>query len=135
MSDVSGGQPSRYPNVFPDWLDRLQLKYMNPVVKPITKYLPGTSLIIHRGRKSGKEYSTVVTTYRRGDTLTVALGHGKTDWVKNVLAAGEADVQLSRRRVHIVDPRIIDVGGDTTGLPWRVRVQGRKVALLVADIR
>ena len=43
------------------------------------------------------------------------LGHGKTDWVKNVLAAGEADVHLRQADVHIVNPRIVPAGGDADG--------------------
>lgn len=122
------------PVLFPPWLDRLQVKYMNPVVKPLARFLPGASVIKHRGRKSGKPYETVVTTYRKGSVLAIALGHGKADWVKNVLAAGEADVHLFRREVHITNPRIVPAGADGTGLPRMARMQGRRVAVLVADI-
>lgn len=122
------------PSIFPPWLDRLQIKYMNPVVKRVARFMPGTSIIKHRGRTSGKPYETVVTTYRKGNLLTIALGHGKTDWVKNVLAAGEADVHLSRRDVHITNPRILPPGTGGKELPWLARVQGRLVAVLVADI-
>ena len=42
-----------------------------------------------------------MTAYRKGNELAIVLGHGKTDWVKNVLAAGEADVRLvPRERAH-----------------------------------
>ncbi|HET9875668.1 MAG TPA: nitroreductase family deazaflavin-dependent oxidoreductase [Mycobacterium sp.] len=122
------------PAVFPPWLDRLQIKYMNPVVKRLARYLPGTSVIEHHGRKSGKPYETVVTTYRKGNQLAIALGHGKADWVKNVLAAGEADVRVFRREVHITNPRIVPVGAADKSLPWAIRLQGRRVAVLVADI-
>jgi deazaflavin-dependent oxidoreductase (nitroreductase family) len=122
------------PAVFPPWLDRLQIKYMNPVMKRAARYLPGASVIEHRGRKSGKPYETVVTTYRKGNVLAIALGHGKADWVKNVLAAGEADVRLFRREVHVTNPRILPVGGTDGSLPWMIRLQGRRVAVLVADI-
>ena len=83
------------PMMFPPWFERFQVKYFNPALKPIARYLPGTATIEHRGRKSGKPYETIVTTYRKGNVLAIALGHGKTDWVKNVLAAGEADVQIA----------------------------------------
>ncbi|ORX08168.1 nitroreductase family deazaflavin-dependent oxidoreductase [Mycolicibacillus trivialis] len=122
------------PVLFPPWLDRLQMKYMNPLVRPVARYLPGTAVIKHRGRKSGKPYETVVTTYRKGDLMAIVLGHGKADWVKNVLAAGEADVQLFRRELHLTSPRIIPAGAAGEGLPWAVRLQGRRAAVLVADI-
>ncbi|OBK85908.1 nitroreductase family deazaflavin-dependent oxidoreductase [Mycolicibacter sinensis] len=124
----------KLPVVFPPWLDRLQIKYMNPVVKPLSRFLPGTSVIKHRGRKSGKPYETVVTTYRKGNVLAVALGHGKADWVKNVLAAGEADVRLFRSELHLTNPRILPAGTADVSLPWAVRLQNRKVAVLVTDI-
>ena len=102
------------PMVYPPAFERLQIKYMN--------------------RKSGKAYETVVTPFRKGNTLAVVLGHGKTDWVKNVLAAGEADVLFGKRSVHIVNPRIVPAGGATEGLPFMARVQARKMGVLVADI-
>jgi deazaflavin-dependent oxidoreductase (nitroreductase family) len=123
-----------FPRIFPPWFDRYQVKYMNPVLKPLAKYLPGTSVIKHRGRKSGKPYETIVTAYRKGDVLAIALGHGKTDWVKNVLAAGEADLRFTRRTVHLTNPRILPAGSPGDGLPLLARLQLGRVAVLVADI-
>lgn len=122
------------PMVFPVWVENLQVKYFNPMIKPFARFVPGVATIKHRGRKSGKPYETIVTAYRKGDLLAIALGHGKTDWVKNVLAAGEADVHFIRRDVHLTNPRIIPAGGDASGLPLMVRLQAPKMAILVADI-
>lgn len=133
-SDKGADNSSTLPAVFPAWMDRLQIKYMNPVVKPLSKFIPGASVISHRGRKSGKVYSTVVTSYRKGDMLAIALGHGRTDWVKNVLAAGEADIRLFRRELHLTNPRIVPAGSDDRSLPFALRLQNRKVAVLVTDI-
>lgn len=91
-------------------------------------------MIEHRGRKSGTPYRTVVRAFCKGPRLAIMLGHGKADWVRNVLAAGEADVQLFRRDVHVSNPRIVPVGGDTGGLPLITRVGARWVGTLVADI-
>jgi deazaflavin-dependent oxidoreductase (nitroreductase family) len=107
---------------------------MNPLVKRLARFTPGVAKIEHRGRKSGKTYQTVVAPFRRGNVLAIALGHGKTDWVKNVLAAGEADVHFGRKSVHIVNPRIVPAGGDADGLPFMARVQSGKMGVLVADI-
>ena len=122
------------PMVYPPTFERLQIKYMNPLVKRIARFLPGVAKIRHRGRKSGKTYETVVTPARKGNTLAIVLGHGQTDWVKNVLAAGEADVLFGRKTVHIVNPRIVPAGGDTAGMPFMARAQSRKMGVLVADI-
>lgn len=123
------------PMVFPPWFERFQIKYFNPAVKPIVRYLPGTATIKHHGRTSGKPYETIVSTYRKGNTLAIALGHGKTNWVKNVLAAGEADVEFSRNRsAHLVNPRILPAGSDGEGLPRLARMQLRRIGVFVADI-
>ena len=122
------------PMMFPPWFERFQVKYFNPALKPIARYLPGTATIEHRGRKSGKPYETIVTTYRKDNQLAIALGHGKTDWVKNVLAAGEADVHYARRQVHITNPRILPAGSDGEGLPFMARVQLRRIGVFVGDI-
>jgi deazaflavin-dependent oxidoreductase (nitroreductase family) len=120
--------------IYPPVVERLQVKYFNPMIKPIARFLPGMATIKHRGRKSGKPYETIVTAYRKGNMLAIALGHGKTDWVKNVLAAGEADLHFIRRDVHLVNPRIVPAGGDAEGLPLMARLQAKRMAIFVADI-
>ena len=120
--------------MFPVWAENVQVKYVNPMIKPFARYLPGMATIKHRGRTSGKPYETIVTAYRKGNVLAIALGHGKTDWVKNVLAAGEADVHFIRRDVHIVNPRILPAGSSTEGLPFMARTQASRVGVFVADI-
>jgi deazaflavin-dependent oxidoreductase (nitroreductase family) len=122
------------PMLFPVAVENLQVKYVNPIIKPFARFLPGFALIKHRGRKSGKEYETIVTAYRKGKVVAIALGHGKTDWVKNVLAAGEADLHFIRRDVHLTNPRIVPAGSDADGLPFMARLQAKKIAIFVADI-
>jgi deazaflavin-dependent oxidoreductase (nitroreductase family) len=141
MAMSAGSRKEDHPNnapgvpmVFPVWAENFQVKYFNPLIKPFARYLPGMATIKHRGRKSGKPYETIVTAYRKGNVLAIALGHGKTDWVKNVLAAGEADVHFIRRDVHIVNPRILPAGASADELPWMARLQSRKIGVLVADI-
>lgn len=122
------------PYIFPDWLDAIQHKFVSPIVKRFRRYIPTFAVFEHRGRKSGRAYQTVVHAYTKGTALAVMLGHGKADWVKNVLAAGEANVHLFRRDVHVTNPRIVPIGGDTSDLPWIVRRAARRVGILVADI-
>ena len=122
------------PMIFPPWLDRFQVKYFNPMIKPFARYLPGMATIKHRGRKSGKQYETIVTAFREGNVLAIVLGHGKTDWVKNVLAAGEADVHFARSDVHLTNPRIVPAGSDAEGLPRLARLQAKRAGVFVADI-
>jgi deazaflavin-dependent oxidoreductase (nitroreductase family) len=122
------------PMVFPPWFENLQVNYLNRMVKPFARFMPGMARIKHRGRTSGKPYETIVTAYRKGDKLAIVLGHGKTDWVKNVLAAGEADLQFVRHGVHLTNPRIVPAGSGADGLPFIARVQANRAGVFVADI-
>ena len=120
--------------VFPVAVENFQVQYFNPLIKPFARNLPGMATIKHRGRKSGKQYETIVTAYRKGGTVAIALAHGKTDWVKNVLAAGEAELHFLRKDVHVTNPRILPAGSDAEGLTLMARVQAKRMAILVADI-
>ena len=120
--------------VFPPLVERLQIKYFNPMMKPIARYLPTCAVVKHRGRTSGTEYETVVNAFHKGNVLAIALAHGKTNWVKNVLAAGEADVHLLRRDVHITNPRVLPAGTDDPTLPRFMRRGPKNMGVFVADI-
>ena len=120
--------------LFPAWVDRIQIKYMNPVVRRVARFLPTFAVVKHRGRKSGRSYETVVNAYRKRGVLAILLGHGNADWVKNVVAAGEADVRLFGRDLRITNPRILPAGTGAEGLPWIARLAGRRMGVLVADI-
>ena len=122
------------PMVFPVWVENFQVKYFNPMIKPLARFLPGMATVKHRGRKSGKQYETIVTAYPKGNEVAIVLSHGKTDWVKNVLAAGEAELHFTRRDVHLVNPRIVPAGSGAEGLPFMARVQAKRAAVFVADI-
>jgi deazaflavin-dependent oxidoreductase (nitroreductase family) len=121
------------PMVFPPAVHRLQVRFVNPAVKKFARFLPTFAVIEHRGRKSGKRYETVVNANRKGNKLAVILGHGKADWVRNVLAAGEADVHLFRRDVHIVNPRVVPAGTDDPALPPIARRAAHRMGVFVAE--
>jgi hypothetical protein len=55
--------------------------------------------------------------------------------VKNILAAGEADLTLGGRDVHLVNPRIVAAGTDDASLPPMMRIVARRgVGVFAADI-
>jgi deazaflavin-dependent oxidoreductase (nitroreductase family) len=120
------------PMLVPPALERLQIKFLNPLVRPFTKWMPGLAVIRHRGRTSGKEYETIVTPAREGSVLAIGLIHGKTNWVKNVLAAGEADIRIGGKELHLVNPRVLPAGGADPTVP--ARLLGKKQGTFVADI-
>ncbi|MBF6327662.1 nitroreductase family deazaflavin-dependent oxidoreductase [Nocardia transvalensis] len=122
------------PMVFPPVVERWQIKHMNPAILRLSYHLPWFAIVKNRGRKSGRDYETIVNYYRKGNTLAILLAHGKTNWVKNVLAAGEADVHLFRKDVHIVNPRVLPAGTRDPTLPLIPRLAVRRLGVLVADI-
>ncbi|MDX1880034.1 nitroreductase family deazaflavin-dependent oxidoreductase [Mycolicibacterium sp. 141076] len=122
------------PMIFPVWLENFQIKYINPVVSPLAKKLPGFTVVKHRGRKSGKQFETTVNSFRKGDVLAIGLLHGKTNWVKNVLAAGEADMCVSGTDLHVVNPRVLPAGTVDPSLPRIAQLVAKRSGVFVADI-
>jgi deazaflavin-dependent oxidoreductase (nitroreductase family) len=120
--------------LFPVWLERVQIEYLNPMLGPLLKRLPGFAVIRHRGRSSGKDYETIVSAYRKGSVLAIGLVHGKTNWVKNVLAAGEADIHVGRKDLHLVNPRVLPVGTVDPAMSRVARMLAKRQGTFVADI-
>lgn len=70
--------------------------------------LPGLGLVVHVGRRSGREYRTPVNVFPKQDRYTIALTYGRqTDWARNVLAAGGCRVVYRGRTVRLTNPRIV----------------------------
>lgn len=130
--------PNNAPDVpmrFPPWFERIQIRYINPLALTLARFTPGITVITHRGRKTGRRLETPVTAYQLGGTVAIMLAHGKTNWVKNVLAAGEADIRLGRREVHLINPRIVPAGTDDPSLPRMARIAARRgVGVFAADV-
>ena len=65
-------------------------------------------VIHHRGRTSGTEYATPVTIKRLGDEFVIAMVYGRrSDWVRNVLAAGAASIDLEGSSHDVGRPEIV----------------------------
>jgi deazaflavin-dependent oxidoreductase (nitroreductase family) len=71
------------------------------------RWLPGFGILVYRGRRSGAMYRTPLNTFRRGDDWIFALTYSsQVQWVKNVMAAGEADLEHGSETIHLVEPRL-----------------------------
>lgn len=78
---------------------------VNPFTRLFVHRLPGFAIINHRGRKSGQTYRTPMNVFRDGDDYLFALTYGSdVQWVKNILASGEADLRIGDKTIHLVDP-------------------------------
>ena len=79
----------------------------NRLTGPLAPRLPGFGLVVHRGRKSGREYRTPVNVFRSDDGFVIALTYGaEADWVRNVLAAGGCVLITRGRRHALTAPRV-----------------------------
>jgi deazaflavin-dependent oxidoreductase (nitroreductase family) len=62
--------------------------------------VPGFAIVVHRGRRTGREYCTPVNAFRSPAGIVIALTYGPNrDWVRNVLAAGACTIE-SHGRPH-----------------------------------
>jgi deazaflavin-dependent oxidoreductase (nitroreductase family) len=79
----------------------------NRATVPILRRLPGFGVIHHRGRRSGREFQTPVNLFPVPGGFVVALTYGsRTDWLRNVLAAGGCEVETRGRRVRCDRPEV-----------------------------
>ena len=104
---------------------------LNRVMRRITPWVPGCGVVVHRGRRSGREYRTPVMVFSPPGRYVIALTYGRgTDWEKNVLAAGGFELLTRGHRVRLTEPRVYH-DADRTGIrPVERRVLG---VLGVAD--
>ncbi|MFC5185184.1 nitroreductase family deazaflavin-dependent oxidoreductase [Actinomadura harenae] len=122
--------------LLPRSLARFNRIVTNPLQGLWAPYLPPYAVIVHRGRKSGREYRTPVVAFRHGDQLVVGLPYGAdSDWVRNVLAEGRAGVERLGRLRRLEDPRVVDADTPPDELPGMARRLVRRMDVLVADIR
>jgi deazaflavin-dependent oxidoreductase (nitroreductase family) len=93
----------------------------NPISRRFVQWLPGFAILIYRGRKSGKTYRTPINLFRDGDAYVFALTYGSdVQWVRNVVAAGEADALIRRHMIHLTHPELF-VDPSRRSVPFPVR--------------
>jgi deazaflavin-dependent oxidoreductase (nitroreductase family) len=93
--------------VLPKGLARINRAATNHILRPVAAVLPGFGVVIHRGRRTGREYRTPVNAFRTNDGYVIALTYGVGDWARNVQAAGGCELETLRRRVRLTDPRLV----------------------------
>src|SRR5436190_11224175 len=113
---------------------RLNKRYFNKVQAVYAPYLPPWAMIVHKGRKSGREFRTPVLAWRFGDTLGVVLYYGaESDWLRNVLAAGQAQVIRRGQTLRLTRPRIVPASDEGLGSLLRLMARPAEQVLL-ADV-
>ncbi len=127
------GESTRAPNPPPRWA----LRVTAPVALALSgrRWFPLWAIVHHRGRRSGTPYATPVAVIPTGatDTFLIGLPWGpKTNWARNVLAAGGATVTWKGSDHEATEPRLIETK-DAAALskPLFRRVVGRFPAAIV----
>jgi deazaflavin-dependent oxidoreductase (nitroreductase family) len=92
----------------PKRLAQFNLVVTNRGLGPLARFLPGFAVVEHVGRRSGTVRHSPVNLFRHGDHYVIALTYGTdSQWVRNVLAAGEFTVETRGRRLHLSGPELV----------------------------
>jgi deazaflavin-dependent oxidoreductase (nitroreductase family) len=115
----------------PKVVARLNRRGLNRLTRRIAPRMPGFGVVVHRGRRSGREYQTPVNVFPTADGVRIALTYGAdSDWVKNVLAAGGCRLLTRGRELSLTEPRVVHDPSREGTRPVERRVLG---LLKVAD--
>jgi deazaflavin-dependent oxidoreductase (nitroreductase family) len=92
---------------------RAALRRLTQVTRPLAMRSAGTeksniSIVRHVRRRSGRPYETPAVAAEHDDSFLIALPYGeRTDWMKNVLASGKANVVTHGRTYGVDQPQVI----------------------------
>jgi deazaflavin-dependent oxidoreductase (nitroreductase family) len=94
---------------------------VNPITRRFAAWLPMFGILSYRGRRSGNRYRIPMNAFRDGDDWIFALTYGsEVQWVKNVLAAGEAELTKRRTTIRLAEPKLF-VDRKRLRMPFPVR--------------
>ena len=86
-------------------------RLLNPLVGALAgrRFVPMIARVHHVGRRSDKPYMTPTGAAVVGDTIVIPLSFGnRSDWSRNVRAAGQCVVLLSGKSYDATQPRFVD---------------------------
>jgi deazaflavin-dependent oxidoreductase (nitroreductase family) len=98
---------------------RVNRRYINPRQMRSAGQLGAYAGVVHHvGRTSGRTYDTPVVPYPGDDGFVIVLPYGtRPDWVRNVLAAGSATIELEGRTHRVVDPVVLPIAESPVEFP------------------
>ena len=91
---------------YPRWLARMNKRVINPRMIRKGSY----PVVGHVGRVSGATYQTPLDAFRTTDGYVLVSRYGPaSDWVQNVLHAGEATLLVDGEVIDLAGPRLVPV--------------------------
>lgn len=101
---------------------RLNRDLTNRLTVHFAGRIPPFALLEHRGRTSGKLYRTPLMLFRDGDSVLIVLTYGdRTDWLRNLQAAGGGIAIENGNHISLSDPRVETGRAAIARLPLPVR--------------
>lgn len=92
----------------PRRLARFNIVVTNRIQRLWAPYLPPWLVVEHRGRHTGRAYRTPTWGVIRSGELRIRALYGpRSDWVRNLLAAGHGTIVRRGRRLPIADVRLV----------------------------
>ncbi len=80
------------------------------------------SILVHKGRNSGKIFHTPVVATYIGDMVIIPLSYGdQVDWLRNILAAGGCEIVHRKDRLKAGNPEVIHASEAINYLPEKRR--------------
>ena len=105
----------------PRWLARANRVGFNRVSRHVAPHVPGFGVVHHVGRHTGTPYATPVNVFERDGGYALALTYGPhSEWVRNVIASGDATITTRGRDHHVVNPVVVQAP-DRPWVPKPVR--------------
>jgi len=107
-------------------------RLVNPLVLAIAgrRWMPVVGILRHRGRRSGRTYSTPLGMRPLGGAFVMPRTFGENAaWYRNVLAAGRCVVTYRGREYALVDPEVIDYRAAAPAFPRYERLQFRLLGI------
>ncbi len=112
---AAAATPGNFEPVDPSLVVKLMMRPMTKVLNPLIGRLAGrrhfrmAAQIRHVGRHSGRPYTTPVGARRSGDVVVIPLTFGnRSDWSRNVRAAGGCSIRLNGRDYDATNPVFLD---------------------------
>jgi deazaflavin-dependent oxidoreductase (nitroreductase family) len=89
-----------------------------------------TSIVCHSGRTTGRNYRTPVVAAQHDDEFLIALPYGlRTDWMKNVTAAGTATLIVNGETYDVDQPQVVPMSEATAHFGRKEQMLHRRFSI------